>query len=407
MSRFLHILTLILLTACLTSCHKHELKPDKPEVPKSRKTVVVYMVAENSLDSYAAKDLREIISAKDQIPLDCNLVVYVDDTQMPAIYTYTAATGRSEWRTYTEQNSCDGEVFHKVLKDITDYFPARSYGLIMWSHGSGWLPAPKAKAPRKTIGIDNMINSGHSDSGAELEIPVMRAKLQELGLHWDYIFFDACFMQCAEVDYELRDVCDYVVASPAEIPGEGAPYHLIMPALFLDQGAAQEITRIYHQTNTNITYGGGTHGGLIISVAQSNQMEALATRIRPYIQRLYAGRREHDLTQAQTYCRYYPYDAGSKTEYYDLGSAMNLLLQSPSDYEDLMRQVALSYPLQLQTPYWVSIFFPGSQGTVTDPTHLACASIFLPHSKYDTQGYNQRLRDYQWYKAAGWDATGW
>lgn len=406
MSRFLHTLTLILLTACLTSCHKHELKPDEPETPKARKTVVIYMIAENSLASYAGDDLREIQSAKDQIPLDCNLVVYLDDTQMPSVFTYSAATGRSEWRTYTEQNSCDGNVFKQVLKDITDNFPAQSYGLVMWSHGSGWLPGPKTETPRKTIGIDNMINSSLSNKGAELEIPVMRAKLQELGIHWDYILFDACFMQCVEVDYELRNVCDYIVASPAEIPGEGAPYHLIMPALFRDEGAAQEITRIYHQANSNITYGGGTHGGLIISVAQTSQMESLASHMQPYIQRLYSNHREHDLTQAQAYCQY-NYSSAWKTEYYDLGSAMNLLLQSPSDYEALLRQVALAYPQQLQTPYWVSIFYPGDQGIVTDPTHLACASIFLPHSKYDAQGYNQRLRDYQWYKAAGWDTTGW
>ena len=397
------IATLLLLTL-LTACHKDEIEPAKP---KDRRTVILYMMAENSLANYTSSDLREILSAKDQIPLDCNLVVYLDDTQMPAIYTYAAATGRTEWKTYPEQNSCDGETFRNVLKDITDDFPAEHYGLIMWSHGSGWIPSPKASLPHKTIGIDNMMNSGSSNTGSELAIPEMRARLEQLGIHWDYIFFDACFMQCVEVDYELRNVCDYVIASPAEIPGEGAPYHQILSSLFLDEGAAEEIARIYHKANTNVTYDfGSVRGGLIISVSQSSTMQQLAATMKPYIQQLFSGRQEYDMGKIQKYCDF-SYQSSWKPEYFDLGSAMNLLLQSPSDYENLMRQMDQAYPLHLQSPHWLSIFFPRSQGTITDEAHIASVSMFLPHSKYDPQGYNQRLHDYQWYTAAGWDTTGW
>lgn len=42
--------------------------------------------------------------------------------------------------------------------------------------------------------------------------------------HFDFIMFDACFMQSVEVAYELRDCCDYYIGFPAENPGPGAAY---------------------------------------------------------------------------------------------------------------------------------------------------------------------------------------
>ena len=50
--------------------------------------------------------------------------------------------------------------------------------------------------------------------------------------HFDFILFDACFMQAVEVAYELRDYTDYCIGSPTEIPGPGASYDAVVPAMF-------------------------------------------------------------------------------------------------------------------------------------------------------------------------------
>ena len=101
----------------------------------------------------------------------------------------------------------------------------------MWSHGSVWIPPAKAPGKiSKTIGVDNNMNN-ETNYGSELEIPDMRKELEEIGVHWDYIFFDACFMQCVETAYELRSLTDYIIASPADIPVLGAPYDKIMDCL--------------------------------------------------------------------------------------------------------------------------------------------------------------------------------
>jgi len=49
---------------------------------------------------------------------------------------------------------------------------------------------------------------------------------------FDFIFADCCHMMTAEVGYELRDVTSYLIGSPSEIPGYGAPYDVIIPQLF-------------------------------------------------------------------------------------------------------------------------------------------------------------------------------
>jgi len=396
-----NILLCLLSGLLLCACHHHE-ELDK----KARRTVIAYIVAENSLDSFIGEDLREMLSAKDSIPLDCNFVVYLDNTSMPTLYTYSTA-GKTLIKTYPEQDSCDSLTFRNTLAEIIEAYPAEEYALIMWSHGSGWIPCPKtssAKGPRKTIGVDSN-NNTTSNTGTELEIPVMRRMLEDLNVHWNYIFFDACFMQGVEVDYELRNLCDYIIASPAEIPGEGAPYNLVMKSFFKEKGAAESIANIYHQANINKTYG-STKGGLIISVAQTNKMEALANHMKPLVIKLFSNKQEYSLSKAQAYCNYNAWSVW-KPEYHDLGSAMNQLLNSPVEYQQLVQQLQQTYPVNLHTDYWLSEFFSNYQGVVYDVEHLASVSMFFPHSKYEQVNYNNRLHDYQWYKAAGWDQTGW
>ena len=64
--------------------------------------------------------------------------------------------------------------------------------------------------------------------------------------HFDFILFDACFMQAVEVAYELRDYTDYCIGSPTEIPGPGASYDAVVPAMFSAENAAVNIAKAYY-----------------------------------------------------------------------------------------------------------------------------------------------------------------
>lgn len=51
----------------------------------------------------------------------------------------------------------------------------------------------------------------------------------------DFLLFDACFMESVEVAYALRDCGDYMISSPTEIPGVGAPYEDVVPLCLLPE----------------------------------------------------------------------------------------------------------------------------------------------------------------------------
>ena len=63
-----HLLTAILVLLLCASCH------DELELPKTtwKRVVVVYIMGENSLSTYAQRDLNEIRSAMKTIPDSCH-----------------------------------------------------------------------------------------------------------------------------------------------------------------------------------------------------------------------------------------------------------------------------------------------------------------------------------------------
>jgi len=121
-------------------------------------------------------------------------------------------------------NSADPEVFSSVIKKIITLYPADSYGLIVFFHGTGWLPKGTFESPRSII----------KDNESEMEISDFASALPD-NLKLDFIIFEACLMAGIEVVYELRDKADYILASAAEIvsPGFKSIYKNYMDHLFL------------------------------------------------------------------------------------------------------------------------------------------------------------------------------
>lgn len=295
-------------------------------------------------------------------------------------------SGLSVVETLTERNSCDSTVFLNNLRTIIRRYPARHYRLVMWSHGSGWIPQRN-----KTIGIDNNKNSNHENKGSEMNISAMRWALERLGVHWDFILFDACFMQCVETAYELRNVCDYIVASPAEIPANGAPYDRIMPALFetAAEVGATNVANIYHKA-----YDGSTTG-MMISVADCSKMELLATATAEMLSPYTCENKEFEGKGIQFYCPY-TQETVWKPEYYDIASAMHSIAKNEEEYAQWWHTMCQAIPVRLSSEKWATEY--NFDARLTDPLHYGGMSIFLPNSKYEPKNYNSEWRSTSWYQ---------
>lgn len=126
-----------LLLVC--GCHKEN---DTPVVLPAR-TLLVYLGGDNNLDAETYDKLVQIKNGWED-GTDGNIIVY-QDTPFKDSPRLMEIDGKSEKgyitiHTYDQENSASPQVLKRVINDVTRLYPAKSYGLIVFSHGSGWLP---------------------------------------------------------------------------------------------------------------------------------------------------------------------------------------------------------------------------------------------------------------------------
>jgi len=383
------ICLLLTLLCIISACQDYDaIEPDV----KAKRTVIVYMAAENSLYGYSINDTTEMVSAAAKVPDNVNFVIYLDGAKYPGIYTITAKHGLKAWKKYqNDQDSADSTIMLNTLKEIAEEFPAEHYGLVMWSHGTGWVNRKGAKR-KDIILIDNNRNSSASNAGSEMNISELRWTLDNFK-HLDYIFFDACFMQSIEVAYELRNTADYLIGSPAEIPAAGAPYDKIMSALC--DGNTAEIVNQYYEAYKN-------HVGVVLSAIDCSKLEDLANKTAQFVPILWTNKSELNTSGIQYYAPFVSSN-GYRPEPFDMNSAMHKYL-SEKDYLEWKTFLDAAVPVRKASSSWTSAFY---SAYLTDPDYYGGVSMFIPNSKYEEHEWNSQFQTTQWYVAAGWAQTGW
>ncbi len=270
-----------------------------------------------------------------------------------------------------------------VLQFVIEKNPADEYALILWSHGSGWLPANRSK---KSIGIDNGANT-MSNTGTEMDISTLRGVLENTGICWKYIFYDACFMQCIEVAYELRNVTQWSIGSPAEIPSDGADYTIMMPCFFEEETFAKDITEQYYNIYWN-------NYGVLLSAIRSDRLENFARATVNSISSL----SYFPVDDVQKYC-VYSVVTGWEPEYYDIGSCIYHWM-GESGYASWQTEMELAIPYRYSSSRWRTSFSSVFDAQLSDAGHYAGASLYLPVEGRDSD--NDAWRKYGWYQAAGY-----
>ena len=300
------VLLLLFLSICLTACHKDDdIMPQPQPQPQpadsvGRRTVLVYMSAQNTLGNgrWHMADSIELMRGKQYIADDDRLLLFVDDNRAPRLYRITSQWDKPQLIKQWSRDICSTspERFAEVVQLAHDSFPAREFALTMWSHADGWLPATNknyaafeqaenATVRPQSFGIDSGPNGKMSDDGAEMDVADMAQVLDSLQVHCRYIFFDCCLMQNIEVDYALRHVTDYVIASPMSIHSAGAYYeHMLKNGLFADDPSV--ITQTYSQDLSDKDLQNQVYGntGIIISCVRTDRLQALADALKSALQ---------------------------------------------------------------------------------------------------------------------------
>jgi len=398
----------------LSACDKNDsptpepepvIQPGEPGVVFNN-TLIIYMAGENSLARFVDADSIEIARGAMRLPDSARVVVFIDDAKSSRICVATKKAPLQTVRTFPRNiTSTDSTEMLGVLNEIFTTYPARRYGLTFWSHASGWvLHQNPSQVRRRSYGIDNGKRDRYSNNGIEMEITTLAGVLQHLP-HTDYILFDACFMQCVEVAYELRHVTDWVIGSPAEIPGDGAPYQLMLPLMCAKTPDVGAIAHCYHDYY-NSGVGHDTYYGVVLSTIRTDKLDALAAATKPHIVALYGDRHEALLDDVQRYC---PRDDDSYyTEYYDLASLMYRNLAA-DDYVQWRTVFDTAVPHVLCSENWYTALLGSSHMlTVDDAAHTGAVSMFTPGVNFDDRRHwNDTYHMFAWYRGAGFDQTGW
>ena len=230
-----HILTIIItiLAFIFTSCFGN----DEPDVKgPTRRTVVVYMVATNSLGTldYDTKDINEMKLAIESIGnTNCRLLIYYTAyNSEPSLIEIKNTNGKAvteTLKTYSSSvYSTSIERMSEVFSDIETFAPATDYGLILWSHATGWVRELSSKSIATNSGIDVL------DFGEDRKHQMSITELSEAiptGM-FSFIYADACYMGSIEIAYQLRNKTSYYIASPTETLGTGMPYDENIPCFF-------------------------------------------------------------------------------------------------------------------------------------------------------------------------------
>ena len=410
-----HLLTIISAILLFTACSKDDDSPSTPPEPEpARRTVIVYMVGENNLDRYMQNNINDMRQGRKQVAASENLVLYVDKlskTEMPFIAKVNTDGNLDTLYRYEQDfYSSDPDNMIDVIDRIYQMCPAKEdYGLVLWGHASGWLMEDSV-ATRRGYGIDtgnNELRTYFDERSKEsllkgkwLNIPSMQEAFKMLPMKWKFIMCDCCNMMNVEDGYELRDVTDYLIGSPAEIPGNGAPYETLVPTMFLH-------TENFYQAVID-AYGDAYPYFIPLSVIKTSEMEALAEATRPLLSRIneYVNN-ESNLMERHVYYNNTYVDGKRKHIMFDVREVVRkAFANEPSKYENWYQVFQRAVPYNRiaemwQTDSFIKINF--NDFTVTDD-YFSGVSMFFPMEQYGTEEWscNKAIKKMSWYYAVGW-----
>lgn len=330
---------------------------ESPRYPEKARSVLVYIVAENSLDRYVDDNLNKM---KDGFTAACtgNFLIYLDRYNAPPrllrlFLDKKGVVQQETVRTYPLQNSASAEVLSDVIGDVREIFPAESYGLVLWSHATGWIPAnstyasvaPNKRLPQGLLreSVFDLPTRAFGQDGANwMELTDVVSALPD---HlFDFILFDACYMGGVEVAYALRLKTSYLITSPTEVLATGFPYDEIMPFFFASSDRYIEICRKYIDFYNAQS---GAFRSASIALVKMSEMSALADVVRDIT--VTHSNRIGDIPSSSIQC----FDRFKQPLLFDLGDYIENVA-SPQEYTQFEQQLGKTVLYKAATSYFIS-----------------------------------------------------
>lgn len=272
------LLLSLLLALFIVSCKSDD---DEPVDSTVERTVLVWLAGDNNLSSEVPRKISALaqgfFAAKQP---NTRLLIYADRrNDYPQLIEIVGQGELKIIATYPAHNSASPETLNRMLSEMMNTAPAKSYGLIVFSHATGWLPQGALENP--TLEEKPLSRTVFDDNGEQMTLAELADALPA-DVRFDYIVFENCFMGGAEVAYTLRDKADRLLVSSAEILSPGfeeiyssSLYRLFAPTPDLSGFAAD----YYNYRNAK----SGNHRSATVSVINTSAMPQLASLVSEII----------------------------------------------------------------------------------------------------------------------------
>lgn len=400
---FLYLLSTLFLVAC---GNDDDPKP-LPEKEASPITVWAYLIADNSLTNVLSDNIEAMCKNLSEMDTKATLLVYWDGgkknenlpnpcilklatdgygkiNDVPArdslFSIHKIATQIAEVvKEYPQQLSTSIEVMQMVMNDMAMVTPTEEVALIAGSHANGWL---EGTANSRAFGEDNDYTMSVED---------MANVMSKVGKTFDVLLFDACLMGNAEVCYAFKDVVNYQIVSPMEIPAYGFPYDSMLDDLFMGnvngyKDACQEYISYY----TKCYLDGESNVWGTISLINSEKMDDLAQAVHQELteHKDIIGSFNPKLLQEfgrQSTYRYLSFDLNQFMKEINDGSV-------PSSFTSTLNEVVL---------YTGCLEDARPTSHEIDIKNYCGLGLYIPIQ--NKTSWNRHFKTIDWYTAAGWE----
>ena len=394
MKKFIHLLYIAVALVVATGCEDW-FPTDQPE----KRMVLLYVAAtEQSVSNYADGNIADLISG--YVPAKSSkteeLLIFVQKRDA------TSATNRSEatlYRYYSNKsgqilreiitsygndfNACDPASFEQVLAAAEAECKPTRRTLIFSSHGTGWMPrgyfdgrgdftrtrglcySMSKEDYRQELSKLAAVESIGYDSPSKDELDIRDFASVAGKYHWDAMLLDCCYMGAIEAAYQLKDCCDWIIASPTEILVYGFPYNEILEKAFKEptQSGYSYIAQKYYELYQGMD---GQYKSGTISLVNCSELESLAGICAEIINL----RRPEMEAVNRLNVQHYFYRS-SKDYFFDLAHYFEQFATSVQ-YEQFKAQMDKAVPFKATTAEFIGLKIE----------HFSGVSCYIPNPNY-------------------------
>lgn len=230
------ILVTLLFLVFFASC-KNEISetPNLFVHDKTEWTYALYMAADNNLERFALKNIKEIKENLDSEKM--NFIVLLDRAngydKTEENWTDTKILELSSSTEFNddiilelgEKDTSNVSTLKDFLEFVNEYYPSEKLALNIWSHGFGVYPDCKIYNNSRSVIQD--YTTGYSDECSFSIIDfadTLKIFCKNQNKKIDILQFDCCLMQMIEILWQLKDCAEFIISSQTELPGSGSNY---------------------------------------------------------------------------------------------------------------------------------------------------------------------------------------